>query len=432
MQHSLKNKIILSITLIIFVFGGLAITSVFFYSRDEIKKEVEQDLATLSSGIANNTAQILNHISLTAKSISQREEIIEYLDSGAEERQESYILQELEEHNIGNIYSAIYLMLPDGTTVASTDKDFVGKNYGFRGYFQDALAGRPATDIVLGVTSGKLGYYFAHPVRNTQAEIIGVAVTKLKPEVISNAIAIREEEDLGLSLVDNYGVIIFSTKKSKMFGSLGQLSGEERKAIEEGRRFTGIDIKPLDYNLLQQAIYSVDDTQVFEIYDEALSVTKIDGYPFFLVLDRNLEDLVSSSVNLAYILSGFVLVAALFAIISLTYLISVFMRPLQELQDAVEKIGRGNLDYKIESSSEDEMGKLAQAFNKMVIAIKQSRAEVDKKVTQQTEELAKQKKEAENAANLANSTTEAMAGRELKMIELKKEIMELKNKLNGK
>jgi C4-dicarboxylate-specific signal transduction histidine kinase len=436
MQISLKNKIILSITLIIFVFGGLAVVSVFFYSRNEIRERSEQDLNILSSGIAHNTTQILNQISLTVKNISQREEVVEYMDSGAEEHQELYILQELQEHNIGDIYSAIYLMLPDGTTVASTDESFVGKNYGFRNYFKNALTGKFTTDVVLGVTSSKLGYYFAHPVKNKDGQIVGVAVTKLKPEVISNSVSTRRsEEDLQVMMTDNYGVVIFSNKENRLFSSLGQLGVKEQKILEEGRRFSGIDIKPLGYDLLQQNIYTINDTQTFEIYDdmdkksEIASMVKVEEYPFFLIISRNVEEAVSSSYNLAYILSGFVLIAALFAIMSLTYLISLFMKPLRDLQDAVKKVEGGDLSYKINSDSKDEIGGLARSFDKMIIAIKESRKDVDRKIKEQTKEITKRQEQAEVAVKQAQEVSSAMAGREIKMIELKKKIVDLETKI---
>ena len=439
MQISLKNKIILSITIIIFVFGGLAVTSVFFYSKDQIESRNKENISVLSSGITHSIANFFNHTSLIVKEASEHPIIIEYLESGAKEYQRPEVLQKLGEYNIGDVFSAVYLMLPDGTTVASTDEGFVGKNYGFRDYFKGALEGGSATDIVLGVTSGELGYYFAHSVTSLQGQVIGVAITKLKPEVVHNSVvAPKKEEGLNLTITDNYGVVIFSSKKGKIYNSLGQLNDTEQEAVSKGRRFSGVDIKPLSYDILQQNIHSVNETQVFELYDEVdekteiVSIAKVDGYPFFLVLSKDIEGAVSSSFNIAYILSGFVLVAALFAIISLTYLISIFMRPLRDLQDAAEKIEKGNMDYEIETNSKDEIGKLAQAFNKMITAIKESRKDVDRKVALQTKELARQKKEAENAASLATSTTEAMAGRELKMIELKKEIMELKNKVNDK
>ena len=59
----------------------------------------------------------------------------------------------------------IYLMDPDGKTLAASNWDqadsFVDRNFAFRPYFREAIAGRPGRFFGLGTTSGKRGYYFA-------------------------------------------------------------------------------------------------------------------------------------------------------------------------------------------------------------------------------------------------------------------------------
>src|SRR5205814_327535 len=66
----------------------------------------------------------------------------------------------------------IYLMDPSGTTIASSNwrlpASFVGKNYRFRPYFNDALAGGPGHFFAIGATSGEPGYFLSYPVRGKQ------------------------------------------------------------------------------------------------------------------------------------------------------------------------------------------------------------------------------------------------------------------------
>ena len=61
-----------------------------------------------------------------------------------------------------------YLIDSSGLTIASSNRNdpdsFVGKNFGFRPYFQKAIAGQPATYLALGTTSGKRGAYSSFPV----------------------------------------------------------------------------------------------------------------------------------------------------------------------------------------------------------------------------------------------------------------------------
>jgi len=55
-------------------------------------------------------------------------------------------------------------------------------------------------------------------------------------------------------------------------------------------------------------------------------------------------------------------------------------RPLLELRDAVDAVGRGDFSRRIERSSEDEVGELAEAFNRMIASLQGSMAALEKAV----------------------------------------------------
>jgi len=103
-------------------------------------------------------------------------------------------------------------------------------------------------------------------------------------------------------------------------------------------------------------------------------------------------------------------------------------KPLSSLTKGTEIIGKGNLKHKIEVKSEDEIGQLANAFNKMTADLILSRKELEhysknleKEVAERTKELQSKMKEVERFNKLA-------VDRELKMLELKKRTKELEKK----
>ena len=51
------------------------------------------------------------------------------------------------------------------------------------------------------------------------------------------------------------------------------------------------------------------------------------------------------------------------------------VRPLRELKDATERISKGDLDVKLAIRSRDEIGELADSFERMIAAIKFFREE---------------------------------------------------------
>ena len=61
-----------------------------------------------------------------------------------------------------------YMMDKEGKTIASSNRNernsFVGKNYSFRPYFQNAIHGDSSIYMALGVTSKKRGIYYSYPV----------------------------------------------------------------------------------------------------------------------------------------------------------------------------------------------------------------------------------------------------------------------------
>ncbi len=122
----------------------------------------------------------------------------------------------------------------------------------------------------------------------------------------------------------------------------------------------------------------------------------------------------------------------IFSIILFVSIIGFFVArhitgPLYDLLRSTKIIKRGNLDHKAANSSKDEAGQLAHAFNEMTKAIKQSRAEVDRKVIKQTQVIIDQQRVTEKTMHDLEKINKFMTGRELRMIELKKEIERLKN-----
>jgi nitrate/nitrite-specific signal transduction histidine kinase len=97
---------------------------------------------------------------------------------------------------------------------------------------------------------------------------------------------------------------------------------------------------------------------------------------------------------------------------------------IKTLTKGAEIIGKGGLDHKIEIKSKDEIGWLAEAFNKMTTDLKSHRGEMGKK----NKELEASIKFSEEQKEALEKLNKAMVGRELKMIELKDKTKKTKSK----
>ncbi len=143
-------------------------------------------------------------------------------------------------NNVLNV-SVCYLMDDKGNTVASSNRDtpdsFVGKNYGFRPYFTKAIHGNPTVYMALGVTSGKRGIYYSHPVYSSGREKpIGVVVIKASIELIEKDFMNLRAAGAAV-LVDPYGIVFISSRDEWLYQSLWETSLKETSDIAKTKQF---------------------------------------------------------------------------------------------------------------------------------------------------------------------------------------------------
>ncbi len=133
-----------------------------------------------------------------------------------------------------------YLLNAEGLTIASSNRgsldSFVGHNFSFRPYFQQAMAGQPAKYLALGTTSKKRGAYYSSPVFAPGGDFpVGVAVIKAPIRLLeSDVIAGKEDATL---LVGPHGVIFSSNRPAWVNRTLWPSSLDEWEAIARSRQF---------------------------------------------------------------------------------------------------------------------------------------------------------------------------------------------------
>jgi len=143
----------------------------------------------------------------------------------------------------------VYVMDNSGTTLAASNwnlpRSFVGQNFSFRPYFQQALAGETGRYYALGTTSGQRGYYFSYPVMQAG---VAVGVVAVKLDVAGIELAWSELKDRFIVTDDN-GIVFLSTYPEWRYRSLQPISAAARATIERDRRYVDRDIGPLPVSL---------------------------------------------------------------------------------------------------------------------------------------------------------------------------------------
>lgn len=145
----------------------------------------------------------------------------------------------LEAAQQGAAVAAAYLIDADGLTVAASNwrqpRSFVGHNYGFRPYFQDALEKGLGRFYGVGVTTGEPGYFIAAPVRE-QGKALGVVVLKVGLESMELALAGTGDT---LLLADGDGVVFLAADRRLRYRALAPLAPSTAKRLADTQKYGG-------------------------------------------------------------------------------------------------------------------------------------------------------------------------------------------------
>jgi len=143
--------------------------------------------------------------------------------------------------------SVIYVMNSDGVTLASSNYDqptsFVGGDFSFRPYFQEAMAGGLGRFYALGTTSNRRGYYFGAPV-DIGRDRLGVVVIKIDLDQIERAWAY---EDLRILVTDTEGIVFLSYRPDWVSQTFGALDPARLVRTRETRRYADARIGEIDH-----------------------------------------------------------------------------------------------------------------------------------------------------------------------------------------
>lgn len=138
-----------------------------------------------------------------------------------------------------------YLMNNDGLTIAASNwkekLSFIGNNFSYRPYFQEAMRGKLGRYFAIGTTSSKRGYYFAYPVKKDE-DILGVVAIKIDIDSIEQKWADRDESFL---VSDPDGVVFITTNPEWRYKTFQPLPPTVLKNIEENRRYPDTPLTPL-------------------------------------------------------------------------------------------------------------------------------------------------------------------------------------------
>ncbi len=143
---------------------------------------------------------------------------------------------------------AIYVMDASGVVLAASNAglpdSFLGQNYGFRPYFQEALAGQRSDYFAIGATSGRPGYFVAEPVAFTSGSQRGVIAIKLDVSELQRSWESGAETVVAINK-DN--IIVLSSNPDWLYRPVIELAPDLRQTILNSRQFGNEPLLPLNW-----------------------------------------------------------------------------------------------------------------------------------------------------------------------------------------
>ncbi len=281
----------------------------------------------------------------------------------------------------------VMVMDADGTAQIANDPEVMGRNFRFRHYFQEAMAGRPhVTGIVVGAVAGQAGVFFAVPVTDAAQRVIGAVVLRIHASAFAAILdEVRHQSTLGPFMVDRDGVLVHHPREDLLYRSLAPLGAAQLAAIRADQRFRRDTIASLDLPALAQAMVGAREPGHTSFHSTVTGVDEIAGYAPVPGLDWVVgvsqaraafeQPLQALYRQLAWSVA---LVGLLFIGLALRFARSI-VRPIQALTGAAHALKAGDFEAAtVTVHGRDEVGQLARTFNVMIDVLRQRERERDR------------------------------------------------------
>lgn len=438
-------KIFYKLTLIFIFIAILPSLSIGYLSFERGKAIISKDIDEHLLGEAKNLLNLIDRIIYSKQqdiiSLSVNS-VIKNKNSGLEEIKSELLKFKTKDPD----YVSLSFFNMNRIRLVDTENLHLGIKHEMVPYWEDVLFGKISAgrDVRIAEELSIPIIYFSAPVYDDSGKPIGVVTARYNPSKIGELIEsfkIQEEgkEGSDIILIDNEGNIIASTDpyhqekilREKIFDlSAVKLAKEEKEGV-------------------------IEEYYPSKKENALIAFAKEEG--FFDFIGNNWTLLTISDKSEAFApITDFQRQIILFSIFLLivSVIIGLFYgktisNSIERMADVAKKIASGDIKQRIKIESKDEIGYLANVFNQMVENIEKNQKELkeaeeklEKRVQERTLELGNLK---DNLEKIVAEKTEELRrqiedlerfkslsiGRELKMVELKKEAANLKEQLRN-
>src|SRR5665648_15448 len=379
-----KRFFLISLSLLIMV-GIICILISRNISTNIIKQQITNNLINITKFRAEQIEEFLNLEKEVVKQLAVNMTIEELLLSEEEDYLQKFdrVMLKLQDTVQVEEYAYdVFILDTKGLVIASSNEEDIGKDKSNDPYF---LGGRESTfikDIYISSSKQRETIAFSAPILAEEDNgFLGVMVLRISPEALFQI------------TTDHIGL-----------GETGEayLVNQDGYMITPSRFIDDVILKQ-KINLMHPEHFEPSDTPLKEGIDilkdyrgiEVLSVDiHIPEINWCLITQINTAEAFAPVTRLTYIFILIFIIILFIGMYIANFASRTITRPLRRLHEGTEEITKGNLDYKVGTTSPDEVGQLSRAFDEMTAKLKKSREELEeysrnleKKVEERTRDL---------------------------------------------
>ncbi|MDJ0576488.1 MAG: methyl-accepting chemotaxis protein [Xenococcaceae cyanobacterium MO_234.B1] len=326
-----------------------------------IRQETEENLALKAKALNTSISRWTEMNVLALQNLSKQPDIV----SMEPKRQKPVLMAAL--NNYQHLYTASTTDL-NGINVTRSD-DKAPKKYPDRPWFQGAKAGNDITyQTLIGRTSKKPSLCLSAPIK-AKTIIKGVTYICMTLEILTEEVGAVKFGKTG------YGFIV---------NEQGRILGHPDTNLTSGDELIDYSSYPPVANFLagKEGYFSFKDQGGIEWLSHGTRLNN--GWGVFILQQKSEAFLKEKEFQqLAAMIAGI----SILAVGIITWLLaSRLTQPISKITEAATSLAAGNLDQKVALEQEDEIGILADSFNKMAQRLQESITSIESKAEEQRQE----------------------------------------------
>lgn len=322
--------------IIIIIFSAMSMIS-------KMEDEVEKNGLLRNSIVSEHVTELLEKNFYVLHSAALNPMIVQFVTYPSNEQYQD-IYKILEETNdIFNDMNHMALTAADANQLVRTDGSEL-VNISKRKHFQEAMKGNDfVSDIILSMSTNKMIIVLEVPIKDENDKPVGMLQRNFDLFALQYFIETQDTKEVSVIVIDRNGRAIAHSDKNK-------------NQADDSYEFL-FDKMDKDSGIIRLDIDGEDSLACYS-RNYITNWTVITVQPYHYILDQVYAEIIRSAI---------IGILMLIIVSSVAYILSIRVtKPIIEITDVADKIvsGDGCADS-LEVYSNDELGKMAEAFNKM-------------------------------------------------------------------